>query len=275
MPDLSPAPLFDTHAHLQDEAFAEDLPQLLEDLRLQGVARVVLPGSGLDDSARACELALAYPGLYAVIGVHPHEASSWNEASRERLIELYRRTEAEGRERGRERVVVGIGEIGLDYHYDFSPRAQQAAVYRAQLEIAAELGLPVVIHEREAFADSYEMIRKAHKDGLFVRPAACHCFSGSVESARLLSEFDFYFGFDGPITFKNARKSLEVLQSIPRERILLETDSPYLTPVPHRGRRNDPGKLPLIEAKAAEILGLTPEEMRRLNWENACRFFGL
>lgn len=273
MPNTDTIPIFDTHAHLQDEAFKDDLPQLMEKLRQQGVARVVLPGSDLDDSERACEIALQYPELYAVIGVHPHEAKSWGPDSRERLIRLYRETEERGRALGRDRVVVGIGEIGLDYHYDFSPREQQAVVYRDQLEIAAELELPVVIHEREAFEDSYNIIQAAAADGLFVHPAACHCFSGSVESARLLSKFDFYFGFDGPVTFKNARKPLEVIASIPRDRILLETDSPYLTPVPFRGKRNDPGKLPYIEEKVAEVLELPVEEVRRLNWENANRFF--
>lgn len=267
--------IFDTHAHLQDEDFNEDRLTLLDELVRKGVGRVVLPGSDLADSARACELALQHEGLFCVIGVHPHEAKSWHEGSREELISLFRRTEQEGRRLGRERVVVGIGEIGLDYHYDFSPRGKQAEVYRAQLEIAHELGLPVIIHEREAFQDSYNILKQAFDEGLLEIPAACHCYSGSLESSRLLLDMGFYLGFDGPITFKNAKKALEVLAEMPADRILLETDSPYLTPVPHRGKRNDPGYLPYIIEKAAELRGLSAEDMKKLNWENACRFFRL
>ena len=272
---MSNFPIFDTHAHLQDPDFVDDLPDLLQKLKAEGVGRVVLPGSNLKDSERACELALKVPGLFVVIGVHPHDSKDWNEQSRERLINLYEKTEAQAKQLGRSRIVVGIGEIGLDYHYDFSPRDQQAKVYREQIEIAHELNLPIVIHEREAFQDSWNILEQAHKEGLIELPAACHCYSGSKESGERLIDLGFYLGFDGPITFKNAKRPAEVFTWVPEDRFLLETDSPYLTPHPFRGKRNDPSKLLWIEEKAAELKDLSGQEIRRLNWENASRFFRL
>lgn len=267
--------LFDTHAHLQDEPFEADFNVLLVKLEQNRVGRVVLPGSDLPDSRKAAELALRHPGLYCALGFHPHEAASWTETSREELKELILETEAAGKAQGRERVVVAVGEIGLDYHYDFSPSDIQAKVYREQLELAAELNLPVVIHEREAFADSLEILRQAKKDGLLELPFDCHCYSGSVEGAELLLELGAYLGFDGPITFKNARKAPDVLASLPADRFLLETDSPYLTPVPFRGKRNDPSYLEYIARKAAEIRNSSYEEIVEQNWQNACRFYRL
>ncbi len=275
---MSRFPIFDTHAHLQDPDFDEDREQLLEFLKAEGVARVVLPASDLADSEKALNLALAHPGLFCEIGVHPHEASSWvdgPEGSAEVLRRLFRRGCEESAALGRPNVIVGLGEIGLDYHYDFSPREVQKKVYRQQLELAAELGLPVIIHEREAFADSLAILQDAWRDGLLSIPGSCHCFSGSLEGSRQLLELGFYLGFDGPITFKKARKALEVLAEIPADRYLLETDSPYLTPEPFRGRRNDPSKIWQIAEKAAEIRGQSVEEILRQNWENACRFYRL
>lgn len=266
-------PLFDTHAHLQDPDFAEDLDQLLADLALAGVGRVVLPASSLADSYLAAELALSRPGLFCLVGCHPHEAKTWTPDSRQAMLDLVQTVEAKAQAQGRERVVVGIGEIGLDYHYDFSPRPLQAQVYREQLEIAAELGLPVIIHEREAFEDSFNILAEAQADGLLDIPFACHCFSGSVESAQRLLKLGAYLGFDGPITFKNAKKPKAVLAQMPEDRFLLETDSPYLTPEPFRGRRNDPSKLLYIAQEAARIRDSSYEEILAQNWQNACRFF--
>ncbi len=265
--------LFDTHAHLQERTFAADFEALLDEMYDAGVGRVVLPGSNLMDSRRAAELALQHEGFYCVLGVHPHDAKTWHRDSREELIRLVKETEERGRRMGRERVVVGIGEIGLDYHYDHSPRHIQAAVYREQIEIAHELGLPIVVHEREAFADSFTILEMAKADGILDLPFACHCFSGSPESAKRILKLDAYLGFDGPITFKNARKPIEALKAVPDDRYLLETDSPFLTPVPFRGKRNDPGKLEYIAEKAAEIRGKSYEEIVEENWQNACRFF--
>lgn len=268
-------PIFDTHAHLQDPDFAEDLDQVLENLLEAGVGRVVLPASDLTDSYRAADLALQHPGLYCVLGCHSHEAKSWTAESRQELADLIQKTQAQARAQGREKVVVGIGEIGLDYHYDFSPRPIQAQVYRDQIELAAELGLPIVVHEREAFEDSYNILERAKADGLLDLPFACHCFSGSVESADRLLKLGAYLGFDGPLTFKKSRKPLEVLAAMPEDRWLLETDSPYLTPEPFRGKRNDPSKLTYIARKAAEIRQQPYDSILEQNWHNACRFFGL
>ncbi|MDO5016236.1 MAG: TatD family hydrolase [Eubacteriales bacterium] len=267
--------IFDTHAHLQDPDFRDDLDQLLENIAEAGVGRVVLPASDLEDSRRAAKLALSRPGLYCVLGVHPHEAKSWTPDSRQELIDLVKETQAQGRAMGREKVVVGIGEIGLDYHYDFSPRHIQAAVYREQIEIAQELNLPVIIHEREAFLDSFTILEMSKSDGLLQLPFACHCFSGSPESAKRLLKLNCYLGFDGPITFKKARQPQASLSVVPDDRFLLETDSPYLTPVPFRGQRNDPSMLHYIALKAAEVRNRSYETILAQNWDNACRFFGL
>lgn len=274
--EQAPEPLiFDTHAHLQDPDFRDDLDQLLEALAAAGVGRVVLPASDLEDSHRAAELALSRPGLYCVLGVHPHEAKSWTADSRQELIDLVQETQARGKAQGRDKVVVGIGEIGLDYHYDFSPRHIQAAVYREQIEIAQELDLPVIIHEREAFLDSFTILEMSKSDGLLELPFACHCFSGSPESAERLLKLNCFLGFDGPITFKKARQPRASLSVVPDDRFLLETDSPYLTPEPFRGRRNDPSMLQYIAQKAAEVRNCSYETILAQNWANACRFFGL
>lgn len=271
-----PAPLFDTHAHLQDPDFDRDRDELLCQLGEAGVARVVLPASDLEDSARLCRLALQYPILYAVVGCHPHEASSWTPQSAAELRSLIEKTEKEARRLGRQKVIVGIGEIGLDYHYDFSPRETQKAVYREQIELAHSLKLPIVIHEREAFSDSWQILKEAAEEGLLMNRFAVHCYSGSAESVALLLELgDCYFGFDGPITFKNAKRPLEALKAVPRDRLLIETDSPYLTPVPYRGERNDPRRLIEILKKASESLGVSEEELRQDLWSNSCRFFNL
>ncbi len=268
-------PFFDTHAHLQDPDFAPDLDQVLENLVEAGVGRVVLPASDLEDSYRAADLALQHPGLYCVLGCHPHEAKSWTADSRREMADLIKKTEAQAQAQGREKVVVGIGEIGLDYHYDFSPRPLQAQVYREQIELAAELGLPIVVHEREAFEDSFNILAQAQAEGLLDIPMACHCFSGSVESAERLLKLGAYLGFDGPLTFKNSKKPKTVLAVIPEDRFLLETDSPYLTPEPLRGKRNDPSKLTYIAQEAAKIRQVSYESILEQNWHNACRFFGL
>lgn len=265
--------IFDTHAHLQDEAFDDDRLALFHQLADQGVGAVVLPGSTLADSLKAVEWSeksrqmtrKEAPLLMAAVGVHPEETDSWNESTIEDLRQCAASSPC----------VVAIGEIGLDYHYCRETQEIQKRIFREQLELAEELQLPVVIHEREAFEDAYQLIWQAKKDGLLSKPAVFHCFSGSVESARLLMDLSFYLGFDGPLTFKKARKPLEVLQSIPRDRFLLETDSPYMAPEPVRGTRNHPGNVLWIARKAAEVLGLEEAQILEQNWENACRFFNV
>jgi TatD DNase family protein len=259
---------FDSHAHLQDEAFAADWRQALDRAAAAGVGRVLLPSTNLEDSRRAIKLASQDARLYCAVGCHPHEAASYGPADTEGLQRLaadYRGSP-----------VVAIGETGLDYHYDFSPRPVQQAVFRQQLDLAFECRLPLIIHEREATADCLQILQQQAAAGrMLPSPGVFHCFSGSPETAVILLELGFYIGVDGPVTFKNARKNLEVIRHCPHDRLLLETDSPYLTPVPYRGQRNEPAHLPLIAAIVAAIWGQPLVEVARITTANACRVFGL
>lgn len=260
----------DTHAHLQTKPYTTDLDTVLAQARAAGVSSVLLPGTDLEDSQTAVELANRYrgQGLVASVGVHPHDAKSYDE-----LVEAQLRKLAQD---NRGRSVVAIGEIGLDYHYDFSPRDVQRQVFEAQLRLSHELDLPVIVHDREATADCLEIIgQAADKHQLRAVAGVFHCFSGSPETARIVLKHGFYLGFDGPITFRNARKALDVIAMCPRDRLVLETDSPYLTPEPHRGHRNLPEYIPLIGAKVAEIWGCTIAEVAAQTTQNAKILFDL
>jgi TatD DNase family protein len=259
---------FDSHAHLQSESFADDVPAVLARAAAAGIERILLPGSDLADSRQAVALARTAPNLLAAAGVHPHEASSYGETAAAELAALVRQYRLDP--------IVAIGEIGLDYHYDFSPRPVQQTVFKDQLQLAWQLDLPVIIHDREATADCLAIIHQAAAAGqLRSTPGVFHCFSGSVETARILLDAGFYLGFDGPITFKNARKALEVIAICPHDRLLIETDSPYLAPVPNRGKRNEPAWLPLVGAKVADIWQCTVTEVAALTTANANRLFGV
>ncbi|MFA5585028.1 MAG: TatD family hydrolase [Saccharofermentanales bacterium] len=267
---------FDTHSHIQDPIFQEDFQEVLERAKNQGVTRILLAASGEEDARQACQLALEHPMLYVALGVHPHEASSWDPETGDRLKTLTEEVNRQARESGRDPIVVAIGEIGLDFYYDFSPREIQHQVFRTQLELAHELDLPLVIHMREATAATLEALNLAHQDGLLSEdhpPGVIHCYSGSAETLPALLKLGFMIGFDGPITFKNAKKPLEALAAVPHDRLVLETDAPWLTPTPYRGKRNEPSYLPIIGQKAAEILGLSPEETAALTTDNAKRLF--
>lgn len=259
----------DTHAHLHHKPYMTDFEAVLAKSRAAGVSMVLLPGTDIDDSRDAVDVVSRHQGLglISAVGVHPHEAKSYNDNVAEQLRALARVN------RGN---VVAIGEIGLDYHYDFSPRDIQREVFMAQIRLAHELDLPVIVHDRESTADCLEILDQADKARL-LRPVAgvFHCFSGSVETAQIVLKHGFYLGFDGPITFKNARKSLDVIAACPRDRLVLETDSPYLTPEPHRGHRNTPEYIPLIGAKVAEVWGCTVEEVADQTTQNARKLFGL
>lgn len=258
----------DSHAHLQDEVFSTDFEQVLERASENQVGMILLPSSSFDDSQAALRLARRDSRLVCAVGCHPHEADSFARQSREEWIDLVRS--------GLPLPIVAIGEIGLDYHYDFSPRPQQQHVFRQQLDLAFDLNLPMIIHEREAVADCLAILDEYRQQGrLRSSPGVFHCYSGSPETAAILLKMGFYLGFDGPITFKNARKPLEVLVGCRHDRVLLETDSPYLTPVPWRGRRNEPANIPLIGSKVAEIWQVTPEEVAAQTTANALRLFGL
>lgn len=250
---------FDTHAHYHDEQFADDIGELLLSLPEKGVAYCVGPGVDVGTSESEIYLAEKHGFLYAAAGVHPHEAAKADEGSFDRIEELLKHHK-----------VVAVGEIGLDYHYDFSPREVQKSVFRRQLEIARKTGLPVIIHDREAHEDCFDIM----SDFPDVR-AVFHCYSGSWEHARRILKMGWFISFTGSITFKNARRVLETVQNMPADRIMIETDAPYMTPVPYRGRRNDSSYVRLVCEKVAELRGITAEEAAALTMENSLRFFGL
>lgn len=250
--------LFDTHAHLDDGCFQEDRAQLLAGLEEKGVGLVMNPGCSLAASRNAVALAEQYPFVYAAIGSHPDAADEVNED----VLEQYR-TMARASEK-----VKAIGEIGLDYYYEDIPRQIQMKAFRDQMALAAELDLPVIVHERDAHEDGMAIVREFPTvKGVF------HCYSGSAEMARQLVNLGWYIGFTGVLTFKNARKAVETAAAIPLDRIVLETDCPYMAPVPFRGKRNDPGYLYLMAEKLAQIRNLQPEEIARITMENGKRLY--
>ena len=250
--------LFDTHAHMDDRSFEADREELLAALPGQGLALVMNPGCSLESSRNAVKLANTYDYIYAAVGSHPDVADEVDAA----VLEEYR-TLCKQNPRVR-----AIGEIGLDYHYEDIPRQIQLKAFRAQMELARELNLPVIVHEREAHEDGMAVVREFPEvTGVF------HCYSGSGEMARQLVDRGWYIGFTGVLTFKNARKAVEVASSIPLERIVLETDCPYMAPEPFRGKRNDPGKLYRMAEKLAEIRGLSVEEIHAVTLENGKRLY--
>ena len=250
--------LFDTHAHYDDEAFDADRDQLLTALPDCGVGLVIDPGCDLTSSRRAVELAAAYPHVYAAVGIHPENCGGCTDDDLAALRPLAQQPK-----------VVAIGEIGLDYYWEENPpREFQQQVFRRQLALARELQLPVIVHDREAHADTLSIVREfPDVTGVF------HCFSGSPEMAQELLKLGWYLGFDGPVTYKNARRAPEVAAVTPLDRMLIETDSPYMTPVPYRGKRNDSGYVRLVAEKLAEWKGVAPEEMARLTTEDGKRLF--
>ena len=267
---------FDTHSHIQSGEFRNDFPDMLMRARAAGVTRILLPGSNEPDSRIACRLAVDDPMLYAAVGVHPHDAKTWDEGSADRFAKLVRTTNDKALKIGRDRCVVAYGEIGLDFYRDLSPRKVQRSVFRKQLELAHELELPVIVHMREATEATLNMLREAYQDGLFSKdhPAGVvHCYSGSAETVPILLKLGFMIGFDGPITYKNARKPMEALAAVPIESLVLETDAPYLTPHPYRGKRNEPSYLPFIGEKAAEILKMDVKDVATQTTANALRLF--
>jgi len=252
--------LFDTHAHYDDPAFDEDRDALLASLPEHSVGYVTNIGCDADSSRFAVRLAEQYPHVYAAIGIHPHEAAKASDGD---YTELARLAHACPKVRA-------IGEIGLDYHYDFAPRDRQREVFSRQMELAQSLGLPVCIHDREAHADCFDVVRSYPAvRGVF------HCYSGSLEYAKPLLKLGWMFSFTGVITFKNARKFSDILRALPLESILIETDCPYLAPEPLRGQRNDSTLVHFVAEKLAEVRGIPFEEAAQATTENAKRFFGI
>ena len=253
-------PIFDTHAHYDSSAFNPDREAVLAALPEAGVALVVDPGCDLPTSWAALALAEQFPHVYAAVGLHPEDCAGYTDADLDALRQLCRHDKA-----------VAIGEIGLDYYWaENPPREFQQQVFRRQLELALELDMPVIIHDREAHGDSLAIVKEyPGLRGVF------HCFSGSPEMAAELLKRGWYLGFDGPITYKNAKRAPEVAAMTPLDRILVETDSPYMTPVPFRGKRNDSRYLPYVLEKLAEWKGVTTEEMTDITFANGKRLFGI
>ncbi len=250
--------LFDTHAHLNDPAFDPDREQLMESFASAGVGLVMNAGCSLESSRDIVAMAEKYPWLYASVGSHPDSANEVNEA----VLEEYRKLcKLSGK-------VKAIGEIGLDYYYEDIPRDIQQKAFRMQMALAEELDLPVIVHERDAHNDGLAIVKEFPKvKGVF------HCYSGSAEMARQLVDLGWYIGFTGVLTFKNARKAVETAASIPLERIVLETDCPFMAPEPFRGKRNHPGYLYRMAEKLAEIRGISVEEVHAATYENGKRLY--
>ena len=250
--------LFDTHAHMDDRAFDADREALLAALPEQGIGLLMNPGCSLESSRNASALSRQYDYIYAAVGSHPDAADEVDDE----VLEEYRKLCKLNPK------IKAIGEIGLDYHYEDIPRQIQQKAFRAQMALAQELGLPVIVHEREAHEDGMGIVEEFPEvTGVF------HCYSGSAEMAKQLIKRGWYIGFTGVLTFKNARKAVEVAASIPMERIVLETDCPYMSPEPFRGKRNDHGKLYRMAEKLAEIRGLSVEEVHAITMENGKRLY--
>lgn len=252
--------IFDTHAHYDDKKFDADRREVLAAMPAKGVSLIVDPGCDGESSRAACALAQEFPFVYAAVGWHPEEWQSWNGESMALLRSLCAQPK-----------VVAIGEIGLDYYWEENPpRDFQQMVFRKQLALAAELDMPVIVHDREAHGDSLAIIQEFPTvTGVF------HCFSGSPEMAAELLKRGWYLGFDGPITYKNAKRAPEVAAVTPLDRMVVETDAPYMAPVPMRGKRNDSRYLPYVIEKLAVWKGVSPEEMTHITWENGRRLFRL
>lgn len=252
--------LFDTHAHMDDRAFDQDRDTLLSELPQKGIGLLMNPGCSLASSRQACALAERYDYIYAAVGSHPDAADEVNAD----VLEAYRVLCKQNPK------VKAIGEIGLDYHYEDIPRQRQLEAFRDQMALARELDLPVIVHEREAHQDGMAVVEEFPQiTGVF------HCYSGSLEMAKELIKRGWYIGFTGVLTFKNARKAVEVAREIPLERIVLETDCPYMSPEPFRGRRNDPGKLYRMAQALAQIRDLPAEQVEAITFENGKRLYRL
>ena len=250
--------LFDTHAHLNDSRFDDDREELLRTLPEQGIGLVMNAGCSLEDSKEALKMAAPYDYIYCAVGSHPDAADEVCDA----VLEEYRMLCKQNSK------IKAIGEIGLDYHYEDIPRDLQKKAFIAQMELARELDLPVIVHERDAHEDGMDIVRQFPTvKGVF------HCYSGSAEMARQLTDMGWYIGFTGVLTFKNARKAVETAQTIPLERIVIETDCPYMAPEPFRGKRNNPALVYRVAEKLAEIRGISVEEAKKITFENGKRVY--
>lgn len=253
--------IFDTHAHYDDEQFDIDREELLSSMKDAGISRIVDVGASIATTKKALELAHRYDFMYAAVGVHPSEVEELNDSSIELLKNL-----------SMDEKCVAIGEIGLDYHWPEPSPELQKVWFKKQLGLARERNLPVIIHSRDAAFDTVEIMSEEHAEDI---GGVVHCFSYSREVARQCLDMGFYIGVGGVLTFKNARKLVEVVEDTPMDRILLETDCPYLAPEPYRGKRNSSLYLPYVVQKMAELKGITTEEVIRITEENARKMYRL
>jgi TatD DNase family protein len=251
--------LVDTHCHLNHPQFADDTPAVIAHAEAAGVTRMIVVGYDMPSSEQAVQFAEQLAPIYAAVAVHPHDSKDYDAAAEARLRALAARPK-----------VVAIGEIGLDYHYDFSPRRAQRAAFRAQLALAREAGLPVIIHCREAYADVLDVLEEARAGE---SGGVMHCWAGTRTEAKRALELGLYLGFGGVLTFKNAEETRTIAAAAPLDRLLVETDAPYLAPVPFRGKRNEPAFTRLAAENLAELRGLTLEEIAAITTANARRLF--
>jgi len=253
--------LVDSHCHLQDKAFKNDLDAVIHEAGEAGVRTFLVPGTSIDDSIAALDLAEKYKGVYAAAGIHPHDSSRVSSNWREELKSLTLNKKA-----------VAIGEIGLDYHYDFSPRDIQKEIFRAQIEIAIETGLPMVIHTRKSMEDTFQILDET---GGWKAGGVFHCFPGSLAEAEYVITKGFHISYTGVVTFKNSQNTREIVKKIPIEKLLLETDSPYMAPEPFRGKRCHPALLIHTARIISEIKNLPIEKIGETTSDNFARLFKL
>lgn len=251
--------LFDSHAHIDDNRFDSDRLETIERARENGVTGIINIGADMASSARSVALAQAHEGIYAAVGIHPHDAKAAVKADYDRMAEWVEQ----------EKKVVAIGEIGLDYYYDLSPREVQQEVFIRHIDLARQLRKPIIIHDRDAHGDVMNIVKKEAKGiiGVF------HCYSGSLEMAKEVLKLGFYVSFAGPVTFAKSTKLKEIAAAVPLERLLVETDSPYLTPHPHRGRRNEPAHVRLVAEEVARLRGLSLEAVAEATTQNVKQLF--
>lgn len=250
--------IFDSHAHYDDEKYDSDREQVIANIQQKGVCNVINIGCDIKSSEKSIALAEKYPIFYAAVGIHPHTAGEVAEGyiDRLRVISAHEK-------------VVAIGEIGLDYHYDFAPRVVQQKVFEEQLLLAQELDMPVIIHSREATEDTLKLLNKYMPKGVV------HCFTGSAQTAKEVLQLGMYIGFTGVVTFKNARKTLEVIDNTPLDRLLLETDCPYMAPEPYRGQRTTSDMIVKTAEAVARVKGISPQEAVDYARDNTKRLFGI
>ncbi|MCR5074332.1 MAG: TatD family hydrolase [Ruminococcus sp.] len=251
--------IFDTHAHYADSAFDEDREAVLVELPSKGVSYVMLASSSVKDTAENAQLAGCYDYIYAASGVHPESVDT----DSENYLDIVRKTALSSPK------IKAIGEIGLDYHYEGYDREKQIRFFEEQIVLAKELGLPIIVHSRDATEDMMTLLKKHRPQGIL------HCFSGSAETAKEVIKLGMYIGFTGVITFKNAKKAIKALEAVPLDRLLLETDCPYMAPVPFRGKRCDSSMIAYTAEKAAEIKGISVQELVDITCENAKRIYSI